>query len=96
MLMAADLSCRMGQFDQQYVDRLRKLLARAGLPVFAPKALDAQRFVELMGMDKKVKAGRLRLIVMRGLGAAEVRGDVPESLLHATLAEFPRGEHNHG
>jgi 3-dehydroquinate synthase len=85
MLMAADLSCRLGWIDAAAVGRIRALLERAGLPVGAP-SIGAGRALELMGMDKKVLAGRIRLVLLRGVGEGVVTGDYPAEALAATLA----------
>ena len=84
MLMAADLSRRLGWIDTVAVERVRTLLARAGLPVATPP-IGAARALELMGLDKKVLAGRLRLVLMRRLGEGVVTGDYPPEALQATL-----------
>jgi 3-dehydroquinate synthase len=84
MLMAADLSCRLGWLGSADVDRVRALLERAGLPIAAPR-IGAARGIELMGMDKKVLAGRIRLVLMRKLGEGVVAGDYPADALQATL-----------
>jgi 3-dehydroquinate synthase len=85
MLMASDLSCRLGWLREEDVERVRALLARAGLPTAAPP-IGAARALELMGMDKKVLAGRLRLVLMRSIGEGVVEGDYPADALQATLA----------
>jgi 3-dehydroquinate synthase len=84
MLMAADLSARLGWLGSGDVDRVRSLLQRAGLPVAAPR-IGAARGLELMGMDKKVLAGRIRLVLLRRLGEGVVAGDYPAEALQATL-----------
>jgi 3-dehydroquinate synthase len=84
MLMAADLSCRLGWIEAADVERVRDLLERAGLPVVAPP-IGAGRALELMGMDKKVLAGRIRLVLMRKVGEGVVAGDYPADALQATL-----------
>ena len=84
LLLAADLSSRLGWLDRADVERIRGLLVRLGLPVAAP-AIGPDRALELMGMDKKVLAGRLRLVLLRRLGAAAVSGDFPADALQATL-----------
>jgi len=91
MLMAADLSRRLGWIDAADVERVRVLLARAGLPVEPPR-IGAARALALMGLDKKVLAGRLRLVLMRRLGEGVVTGDYPAEALEATLAAH-FGEH---
>ena len=85
MLMAADLSQRLGWIDGTDVARVQDLLVRAGLPVAAPP-IGAARALALMGMDKKVLAGRIRLVLLRRLGAGVVSGDYPADALRATLA----------
>jgi 3-dehydroquinate synthase len=85
LLMAADMSARMGTLDASIVERLRRLLLRAGLPVEAPR-IGAERAFDYMRVDKKVQAGRVRLILLEGLGKAVVSGSYPDPALHATLA----------
>jgi 3-dehydroquinate synthase len=85
MFMAADLSRRLGWLAAADVERVRTLLARAGLPLEAPR-IGAARALELMGMDKKVLAGRIRLVLLRGIGAGVIEGDYPAEALQATLA----------
>ncbi|SDX14958.1 3-dehydroquinate synthase [Thiocapsa roseopersicina] len=83
--MAADLSARMGWLTDVDVERVRRLVASAGLPVAAPNDLSADRFLELMAVDKKVQDGRLRLVLLQQPGDALVTGDVDPNLLRATL-----------
>jgi 3-dehydroquinate synthase len=84
MLLAADLSQRLGYLGAADVTRVRELLHRAALPTEAP-AIGAARALELMGMDKKVLQGRIRLVLLRRLGAGIVSGDYPPDALQATL-----------
>jgi 3-dehydroquinate synthase len=86
MLIAASLSRRLELIDGVTVDRLRDVLAKAGLPTEAPR-LGAARALELMQMDKKVLAGSLRLVLLEKLGRAIVTGDYTPAALDATLAE---------
>jgi 3-dehydroquinate synthase len=84
MLMAADLSRRLGWLEDSDVARVRALLQRAGLPLAAPP-IGAVQALELMGMDKKVLAGRIRLVLIRRLGSGVVSGDYPPEALVETL-----------
>ena len=86
MLLAADLSQRLGWIDAASVERVRALLARSGLPVVAPR-IGAARALELMGMDKKVLLGRIRLVLLRRLGEGVVSSDYPAGALQQTLRE---------
>lgn len=83
MLLAARLSERMGHITAKDVERVRSLLSRAGLPVQAPD-LGRERYLELMGHDKKAEGGRLRFILLRKIGAAFV-SEAHEAALAATL-----------
>ena len=84
MLLAADLSRRLGWLAVSDVERVRTLLLRTGLPTVAP-VIGAARALELMGMDKKVLAGRIRLVLTKRLGEGVVTGDYPADALTATL-----------
>ena len=84
MVMAARLSTRLGTLDETDASRLRRILQRAHLPVEGP-ALGAQRYLELMGRDKKVAAGAIRFVLLRGLGDAHVTSDVPVPELRGVL-----------
>ena len=84
MAIAADLSQRLGWLALEDRERIVRLLERFGLPLAAPR-IGARRARELMGLDKKVLDGRIRLVLLRRLGAAEVVGDYPNEALDATL-----------
>lgn len=86
MVMAADMSARLGWLPATDLDRARRLLTRFGLPIEAPR-IGAARGLELMGMDKKVLDRRLRLVLMRKLGQADIVGDYPADVLDATLRQ---------
>jgi 3-dehydroquinate synthase len=85
MVIAADLSARLGMLPTSDVQRVRELLARIGLPVQAPR-VGAARALELMGLDKKVKSGRIRLVLLERLGAARFTAEYADDALQSTLA----------
>ncbi len=87
MLMAADLSCRLGHIHAAEISRLRALLQRAGLPVQAP-AIGALRALDYMRVDKKVKAGRVRLVLLQAVGHAVLSADYADAALEATLRSW--------
>jgi 3-dehydroquinate synthase len=86
IVLAAELSTRMGILPGADAMRVRELLLRAGLPVDPPR-LGRARMLELMGMDKKVAAGRLRLVLLDGIGKPTISADYPAGLLEALLTE---------
>jgi len=83
--MAADLSARMGWLDTATVERIVKLLARTGLPVQPPVELDNDTWLRLMAVDKKVRDGRLRLILLKEIGEGTIAEGVAPERLEATL-----------
>ncbi len=85
MVLAAELSVRLGSLEASEAGRIRGLLAAAGLPTQPPDDLDPDTFLTHMAVDKKVVDGRQRLILLAGLGNAEVRDDVPREHIIATL-----------
>lgn len=84
MVMAADLSVKLGLLDRQALQRLRALLIRTGLPVSNP-GIAMDRLIALMRGDKKVEGGRLRLVLLRSVGGAEVRADVSETRIAESI-----------
>ena len=83
MVMAADLSHRLGHIDTASRDRVAALVQAAGLPHVAPD-LGAARWLELMQVDKKNEGGQIRFILLKPLGAPLIT-TVPQEALLATL-----------
>jgi 3-dehydroquinate synthase len=84
MVMAADLSRRLGLIDSAYVERLTRLIARAKLPIRGP-ALGADRYLELMRVDKKAEGGEIRFVVIDAPGRASMR-PAPDALVRDVIA----------
>ncbi len=83
-MMAAELSRRLGWLDVADVARVEALHLRAGLPVFGPR-LPVERYLDLMASDKKVEAGRLRLILLCAIGKAVIHGEAAPDLIAAAI-----------
>jgi 3-dehydroquinate synthase len=83
-VLASRLSQRMGLLGESDVQRVVTLFHRAKLPIAAPD-LGAPRYLELMGLDKKIEHGRLRLVLQDGIGSAFVTGDFPQKSLESVL-----------
>ena len=86
MVLAAKLSHRLGLIAAADVARTADLLARADLPTAAPE-LGIERYLELMGHDKKVRDGRIRFILLKRLGEAFISADVPRAALADVLGQ---------
>ena len=87
MVLAADLSARLGLVDVALVARLKALCQRAGLPVVAPplSVLPIARWLSLMRVDKKAEGGEIRFVVIDGPGRAAVR-PAPDALVAEVIA----------
>lgn len=83
-VMAADLSQRLGWIGAQDVARIRKLFERARLPVISPD-LGTDKYLDLMGLDKKVEGGKIRFVLLKAIGHAVIEGNVPPETLQQTL-----------
>jgi 3-dehydroquinate synthase len=88
MLMAADLSARMGWLPESDVARIKALFEQAGLPVTGPEGMSPQQFMDLMAVDKKVQDGVIRLILLKGIGKAVISDDYDKAKLQQTLDFF--------
>jgi 3-dehydroquinate synthase len=84
MVLAADLSARRGLVPADFAARLRGLVERAGLPVRPPR-LGAERYLQLMRVDKKAEAGAIRFVLIESVGRAGLHA-VPDGLIVETLA----------
>ena len=87
MVMAADLSSRLGWLDPAAARRIRAVLEDDfGMPVIPPADISISRFIELMSSDKKAEQGRIRFVLLKGIGRAVIADEeVERSLLEQTL-----------
>ena len=86
MVLAARASEQLGRAASADTDRLDALLRRLGLPVSVPAGSDADALLARMRLDKKNRGGRLRLVLWRGVGKAEIVADVDETSIRGVLA----------
>lgn len=84
MAMAAETSARLGLLHGRDAERLIRLIERAGLPVKGPD-LGADRYLELMRLDKKAEAGEIKFVLLDAIGHSVVRS-VPDATLRQVLA----------
>lgn len=91
MVMAFDLSARLGLCDGQDAARFAQHLEALGMPTrpefVSGMSWNADDLVARMGRDKKVKDGKLTFILAQGIGKAFVTQDVDPEDLHALLSE---------
>ena len=84
-MLAADLSRRMGWLNDDEVARMRAIFKAANLPI-DPPALGVDRYLDLMGLDKKVVDGKIRFILQQAIGKSVVTSDYDVEALRQTLA----------
>jgi 3-dehydroquinate synthase len=85
MVMAADLSRRLGWLSGADAARIRKILEDYGMPVAPPADIEEQQYLDIMLSDKKARAGKIRFVLLQGIGKAVVAGDIDPELLSQTL-----------
>ena len=88
MMQAGYMSHLMGDLSEADLQRMKAAFETARLPVYPPAEMTPERFMELMAGDKKVQAGRIRLVLLKAIGQAYVTGDYPTELLQRTLTEW--------
>jgi len=84
MVVAARVSKEMGLLSTIDVDRIITLLKHAQLPVVAPD-LGNERYLQLMGIDKKVEGGKIHFVLLRGIGSAFLSAAVTSAAVTAAL-----------
>ncbi|MBQ0131352.1 MAG: 3-dehydroquinate synthase [Comamonas sp.] len=87
MVMAAHLSQRLGLVDAEFVQRLTRLIERAGLPTrgaVLDAADNAGAYLEHMRVDKKAEAGAIRFVLIDGPGKAIMRS-APEAMVREVI-----------
>ena len=88
MLMAADLSVRLGLLDENYIERIKKILEQASLPIKVHQDISLEQMLLNMKVDKKSKDGVLYLILLNDIGDAIITSDYTEQALTETINHF--------
>lgn len=88
MVMACEMSVRLGWISDDITRRVERVLVKASLPTRPPPNVTLEQFMTYMSVDKKVEAGVLRLILLKGLGKAVLTADFPESVLFDTIMHY--------
>lgn len=85
MVMGAKLSCLLQKITQADVDRLTRIIHAMHLPITAPK-FGAERYIELMQVDKKAEGGQIRYVLLEQIGKAYISTAPHEAVLETLLA----------
>lgn len=75
MVMACELSSRLGWLSPADVERATSVIAAAKLPIVPPSEMTKDDFLSTMAVDKKVLDGQLRLVLLKSIGHAIVTSD---------------------
>jgi 3-dehydroquinate synthase len=88
MMQAAYMSQLLGDLSAADVERIGAIFKRAKLPIYPPNELSNEQFMHYMAGDKKVQAGKVRLVLLKSIGQAYISGDYPAELLQKTLTDW--------
>jgi len=87
MCLAAQFSARLGWMSKTDVTRIKTLIEKMALPTRIPDDLTIERMLDLMQVDKKVQAGKLRLVLLEGIGKAIITDQYDPQLLRQSLKQ---------
>lgn len=86
MVMAADLSQRLGWLDEAEARQIRAVLEENfSMPVIPPADITVEQYLDLMASDKKAELGKIRFVLMKSIGEAVIAGDIDPAKLKQTL-----------
>ncbi|MGK0297072.1 MAG: 3-dehydroquinate synthase [Gammaproteobacteria bacterium] len=88
MIMASHMSFLQGWLNKDDMNRIQKLIAKAGLPKKLPDELLGTNLRELMSVDKKASHGKIKLVLLKSIGEAIVTDSFQESYLQETISHF--------
>src|SRR5690554_1489311 len=92
LVMAADLSVRLGYAEADLKNQFMALIEAFDLPLLLPADYTPKQLINAMRLDKKVQSGQHRLILMRGMGQAFVAENIPETAIAETIHACREGD----
>jgi len=90
MLMAAEMSRKLGWLSDIDVKRIESLLIKAKLPTSIPEEISSEQMVAAMGLDKKVLDNKIRLVLLKSIGDATVTSEFDMKLVHESIQFFQK------
>jgi 3-dehydroquinate synthase len=88
MIAVGNIAVQLQMWPQECCERQYQLIQQAGLPTQLPKTFDTQAVLEVLGTDKKVKAGRVRFIMPTAIGKVEITDQVPSPAILKALHQM--------
>lgn len=86
LVLAADLSYRLGLLSQQEFDQIKQILIATRLPTTLPYELEYSAMLDVMLLDKKTNQQGIRFVLIKGIGQAELVTDVPPRLVGEVIS----------
>ena len=83
MAQAAAISVQHGFCDQRSLERIRKLIKKAGLPLEIPREVSMQNLIQGMEVDKKSAGGKIKFVICTGIGTTRFHTLSPGEILTA-------------
>ncbi len=80
MVQAAAISVGQGVCDRESFERIRALIARAGLPAALPAHIDPRELIRHMEVDKKSAGGKIKFILCEGIGKTRFHALAPAEI----------------
>jgi 3-dehydroquinate synthase len=88
MLMAAELSYLEGHLEIKEVNKIKSILEKSNLPTSIFGKITSSEFIKAMSVDKKVKEGSVRLVLLKGLGNAFISDDYSDETLQRVINNY--------
>jgi 3-dehydroquinate synthase len=85
MVLAAQMSAQLGWINQTDVSRVMALIEKMNLPTDLPEQMTAEKMLGFMQVDKKVRQGKIRLVLLEKLGKAVITDNYEPKVLNDTL-----------
>lgn len=86
MVQAAELSALVGNFPKEDVERVRVLIEKIGCPTVAPDLGGKDKWFDIMKLDKKATAGKIKFVLLEKIGETKVQG-APQELISLVLGK---------
>ena len=84
MMAAGHIATELGMLSANHLNRQKEILINLGLPVIMEE-INPSEIKEAMTLDKKVKDGNIRWVLLEGIGNAVVSLDVPGKYVNEAL-----------
>ncbi|WP_025821179.1 3-dehydroquinate synthase [Shewanella marina] len=85
MMLAAQTSVQLGLMTESQLAQIKALLLQFDLPTHIPDGMHFEHFIKHMRRDKKVLAGKIRLVLPEGIGRAGIYANITDEQLKQVI-----------